>query len=61
MAVRKRKTEVDAQLGVIVMLGEQAGVATPLLRRLIALIHAVEDGRRPQSVGTLQELLELCA
>lgn len=45
LAVRKRTTEVDAQLGPIVKLGQQAGVATPVTRRLIELIHAVEDGR----------------
>jgi 2-dehydropantoate 2-reductase len=56
IAIRKRRTETDAQLGPIVALGAEAGVATPLVSRLIALMHDVEDGRRPQSHETLDEL-----
>lgn len=56
LAIRKRPTEVDAQLGPIVELGSEAGVATPLTARLIDLIHDIEDGRRPQSLETLNEL-----
>ena len=56
IAVRKRRTETDAQLGPIVTLGAEAGVSTPMLRRLIALMHEVEDGRRPQSHETLDVL-----
>ena len=53
IAVRKRRTETDAQLGPIVALGAEAGVPTPMVSRLIALMHDVEDGRRPQSHETL--------
>lgn len=56
LAVRKRRTEVDAQLGPIVQLGAEAGVPTPLTARLIDLIHDVENGQRPQSLETLNEL-----
>jgi 2-dehydropantoate 2-reductase len=56
IAVRKRRTETDAQLGPIVSFGAEAGVATPLVSRLIALMHEVEEGRRPQSHETLDEL-----
>jgi len=56
IAVRKRRTETDAQLGPIVALGAEAGVPTPLVSRLIALMHEVEDGRRPQSHDTLDLL-----
>jgi len=48
LTVRKRKTEVDAQIAVIAELGAEAGVDTPRVRRLVALIHDVEEGRRPQ-------------
>ena len=44
LAIRKRATEVDAQLGPLVTLGQQAGVPTPVTRRLIELIHAIEAG-----------------
>jgi 2-dehydropantoate 2-reductase len=56
LAVRKRRTEVDAQIGIIVTLGQQAGVPTPLTARLVALIHDIEAGFRPQSLETLDLL-----
>ncbi len=59
LAVRKRRTEVDAQLGIVVTLGNEAGVATPLTARLVELIHEIEDGRRPQSLETLDALANL--
>ena len=60
IAVRKRRTETDAQLGPIVLLGAEAGVPTPLVSRLIDLMHEVEDGKRPQSHETL-DLLKAAA
>jgi 2-dehydropantoate 2-reductase len=56
LAVRKRPTEVDAQLGIVVTLGTRAGVPTPLTARLVALIHEIERGARPQSLDTLDAL-----
>ena len=56
LAVRKRPTEVDAQLGIVSTLGRQAGVRTPLTDRLVALIHQVEKGSLPQSLATLDAL-----
>lgn len=56
LAVRRRKTEVDAQIAVISELGAEAGVATPLVDRLVDLVHDVEEGRRPQSWETLEAL-----
>jgi 2-dehydropantoate 2-reductase len=56
LAVRKRPTEVDAQLGIVVTLGAEAGVPTPLTARLVALIHEIERGTRPQSLDTLDVL-----
>lgn len=60
LAVRKRKTEVDPQIGMIATLGREAGVATPAIERLVALIHDIEDGRRPMARQTLQDLIEVC-
>jgi 2-dehydropantoate 2-reductase len=56
LAVRKRRTEVDAQLGIVVTLGRDAGVPTPLTERLVALIHDIETGVRTQSLDTLDVL-----
>lgn len=60
LAVRKRPTEVDAQVSIIADLGEQASIATPALRRLVELIHDIEQGRREQSMDTLLALAGLC-
>jgi 2-dehydropantoate 2-reductase len=56
LAVRKRPTEVDAQLGIVVTLGTEAGVATPLTARLVGLVHEIETGARPQALDALDEL-----
>lgn len=56
LAVRKRPTEVEAQLGIIVRLGAESGVATPLTARVVEFIHAVERGERSQSLETLNAL-----
>lgn len=56
LAVRKRPTEVDAQLGIVVILGAEAGVPTPFTARLVALIHDIEMGARPQALETLDAL-----
>ena len=58
LAVRKRRTEVDAQIGIIASTGRELGVATPALERLVALIHAIEDGERPLDWSTLDAMLE---
>lgn len=57
LAVRKRKTEVDAQIAIIAALGKEAGIPTPAIGRLVELIHDIEDGRREQSWSTLDEML----
>ena len=56
LAVRKRQTEVDAQLGPIVKLGRDAGVRTPITARLIEMIHEIERGTRDLSTRNLIEL-----
>jgi 2-dehydropantoate 2-reductase len=58
LAIRKRPTEVDAQLGIVVALGRESGVPTPLTARLVSLIHDIERGTRPQSLETLDALSE---
>lgn len=60
LAVRKRKTEVHTQIGIIGRLGLEAGVRTPALGLLLALIRHIEEGRREQSFATFQELITAC-
>ena len=56
MAVRKRRTEVDAHFGPIVEDAQRLGLKVPLLERMIAMIHELEEGRRPFSGANLDEL-----
>lgn len=56
LAVRKRPTEVDAQLGIVVALGAEAGVPTPLTARVVSLIHEIERGERAQGRPALDAL-----
>ncbi len=56
LAVRKRVTEVDAQLGPIVEFGQKLGLATPVTRALIAMIHEIETGARPLDWANLAQL-----
>jgi 2-dehydropantoate 2-reductase len=61
LAVRRRRTEVDAQIGVMAQLAREKNIPTPALDRLVVLVHDVEDGRRPQSIETFNELLKACS
>lgn len=56
LAVRKRKTEVDAQLGPAVEIGRRHGIEMPLARRIIAFIHEIEAGERALSTANLDEI-----
>lgn len=60
LAVRKRKTEIDPQIGVIAELGREGGIATPAISCLVALIHAIEDERKPMAFATFSELIAVC-
>ena len=57
--VRKRRTEVDFQVGPVVELGQALDVPTPVSARLIELIHQVEAGERPQDWSTIAEIARL--
>ena len=61
LAVRKRKTEVDPQVGAVAEIAAGHGVDSPLLRRLVELIHDIEDGRREMSTETFHELTKVLA
>jgi len=56
LAIRKRPTEVDAQLGIVVRLGAEAGVPTPLTARVVRLIQEIERGVRPLARENLEAL-----
>lgn len=61
LAVRKRKTEVDAQMGIMLGIAETHSIAVPGIRKLCELIHSIESGQRAQSMDLLDEMLPVCA
>ncbi|CAA9553254.1 MAG: hypothetical protein AVDCRST_MAG19-995 [uncultured Thermomicrobiales bacterium] len=54
--VRKRRTEVDDQVGAVVERGRSVGVATPINALLVELIHQIERGERAHDWSALREL-----
>ncbi len=56
LAVRKRKTEVDDQVGAVVQTAQAHGLRVPLNARLLDLIHDLEAGRRQMSWDNLADL-----
>ncbi|WP_313620393.1 2-dehydropantoate 2-reductase [Achromobacter sp.] len=61
LAVRKRPTEVDPQITDIVAHGQAAGIETPTVARLIAMIREMEAGRRDFGNANLDALMESAA
>lgn len=59
--VRRRRTEIDHQIVPIVAHADQLGLPLPLTRRLVALIHALEQGRAAPSWAHLDALEALRA
>ncbi|MGW8265020.1 MAG: ketopantoate reductase family protein [Longimicrobiales bacterium] len=56
LAVRKRPTEVDAQLGAVVRLGKEIGAPAPLTEALVRQVHEIEAGERGRCWENLEEL-----
>ncbi len=56
LAVRKRRTEVDEQIGAVLRIGRGRGLAMPLTDRLVTMIHELEDGVRQLAVANIDEL-----
>ena len=59
LAVRKRRTEAEHQLGPIVTVAREHGLSAPITARLVALVRDIEDGRRAQDWVTLDQLMEM--
>ena len=56
LAVRKRRTEVDAHFLPIVADARRHGLSVPLLERMIGMIHDIEEGRRDFAESNLTQL-----
>jgi 2-dehydropantoate 2-reductase len=55
--VRRRTTEVDVQIKPIADIGAKHGIPTPTISKLVAMIHEIENGKRPMSDDNLLELI----
>ena len=53
LAVRKRRTEVDVQIAPIAEIGARHGIDCRATRKLVEMIHEVEEGRRPMTDDNL--------
>jgi 2-dehydropantoate 2-reductase len=56
LAIHKRKTEVDRLVGAVLDVAEEHGIPVPGVRRLVVLVHEIENGHRGQSLANLHEL-----
>ncbi|MEZ4425219.1 MAG: 2-dehydropantoate 2-reductase [Gemmatimonadota bacterium] len=57
LAVRRRRTEVDAQLGPVAGAGRRLGVPTPVVDAVITQIHEIEAGARRQERANVDVLV----
>jgi 2-dehydropantoate 2-reductase len=56
LAVRKRRTEVDEQIGAVLRIGRAHGLPMPLTDRVVTMIHELEDCVRQRTVANIDEL-----
>ncbi len=56
LAVRRRKSEIDGTVGIVVQMGERLGLDLPLNRRLVSMVKEIEEGRRMICTENLLEL-----
>jgi hypothetical protein len=49
---------VDALIGMIIRKGERKGFSCPMNRKLIELVHEIEDGKRPMQWENLDEMMK---
>ena len=56
LKVRRRKTEVDMQVGQIVATGKERGVTTPVNAAVLKVVHEIEDGERGMDWSNLHEI-----
>ena len=57
LAIHKRPTEVDFQIGPIIAIAKEKGIAVPHLERLLGTVKAIEKGKQAQSFEALLELV----
>jgi 2-dehydropantoate 2-reductase len=58
LAVRRRRTEIGAQIAIVLPIAARHGVPAPVNARLVELIHDLEAGRRERGTVLLDRLGE---
>lgn len=58
LKVKRRKTEVDMQVGQIVEMGRQNGVPAPVNASVLEIVREIENGKRRMDWSSLQEISE---
>ncbi|CAN5701033.1 ketopantoate reductase family protein [soil metagenome] len=56
LKIKKRKTEVDMQIAVLVERGQAEGIATPVNAAVLRTIHEIEDGKRGMEWSNFDEI-----
>lgn len=60
LRVRKRKTEVDEQVGQVVATGREFKIPTPVNEAVLDLMHEIESGDRGMEWDNLREIERRC-
>ncbi|HEY8600939.1 MAG TPA: 2-dehydropantoate 2-reductase [Thermomicrobiales bacterium] len=58
LKIKRRKTEVDVQVAVLVAKGREVGVPTPVNSAVLDIIHAIEDGKQEMDWDNLREIAQ---
>lgn len=61
LAVRKRPTDIAAQMAPVLAIARRHGLAMPLVDRVLAGIADIEQGRRMQGLALAEEVLSIAA
>ncbi len=56
LAIKKRKTEIDMQIKVIVDFGQRLGIPTPVNAAVLQVIHEIEEDRRGMDWSNLDDI-----
>lgn len=56
LKVKRRKTEVDMQVGQIVATGQKHGIPTPVNAAVLKVVHGIEGGERAMGWDNLEEI-----
>lgn len=60
LAVRRRKSEIDGTVGLMIQMGEKLGLRLPLNKKLVCMVKEIEEGSRPIGTENLWELKTEC-